>query len=278
MSIEASPLRKTAIGLGSLAVGLIFAFPFLWMAKTALESPEQLTHFPPAFLPDTSGVDVIFKVFRETQLLRWMANSLVVSGVSAIVALLIGMPAAYALSRFPFYGRGGLNLTILATQMMPPIVLIIPLYSAFIGFGLADTLLSVIVANTAFALPVTVWMMKSIFDTVPFEIDEAARVDGASWLYILSRLIVPLSLPGIVACVIFAFLNAWDEYMLARTLLRSADNWVATIGLSSMMGEYVTPWNEIMAAAMLFTIPPVILFLCVQRYFVAGLGSGAVKG
>lgn len=162
--------------------------------------------------------------------------------------------------------------------MMPPIVLIIPLYTTFIRLGLADNLVSVVIANAAFSLPVIVWMLKTVFDGVPFEIDEAARIDGASWLYIATRIVVPLSLPGVIASSIFSFLNAWDEFMLARTLLRSVDQWVGTIGLSSLLGEYVTPWNQVMATALIFTMPPVVLFLLVQRYFVSGLGAGAVKG
>lgn len=161
---------------------------------------------------------------------------------------------------------------------MPPIVLIIPLYTTFIRLGLADNLVSVVIANAAFSLPVIVWMLKTVFDGVPFEIDEAARIDGASWLYIATRIVVPLSLPGVIASSIFSFLNAWDEFMLARTLLRSVDQWVGTIGLSSLLGEYVTPWNQVMATALIFTMPPVVLFLLVQRYFVSGLGAGAVKG
>ena len=265
-------------GVAALVVALILSFPFLWMTKTAMESPESLTAYPPHFLPDGLGGAAFHQVLFGTPLLRWFLNSTLVAVVSSLIALIIGVPAAYGLSRFRFRGRSSLTLVILATQMMPPIVLIIPLYAIFISLNLVDTLTSVIIANAAFALPVTVWMVKSVFDTVPFEIDEAARIDGASWLYIATRVAMPLALPGLAAAAIFAFLNAWDEYMLARTLLRSADTWVGTIGLSSMLGEYVTPWNQVMACALLFTIPPVVLFICIQRYFVAGLASGGVKG
>ncbi|WP_108610633.1 carbohydrate ABC transporter permease [Aminobacter sp. MSH1] len=262
----------------ALLLALFTSVPFLWMVKSAFESSAAATNYPPVLLPDWEFVETWKTIFFETKLLHWLANSFLVSTSATLLALAIGIPAAYGLSRFKFRHRGLLTISILGTQMMPPIVLIIPLYLTFIRLGLSDSLVSVIIANAAFSLPVIVWMLKAVFDGVPQEIDEAARIDGASWMYIATRIVVPLSLPGVVAASIFSFLNAWDEFMLARTLLRNVDQWVGTIGLSSLMGEYVTPWNQIMATALIFTLPPVILFLFVQKYFVSGLAAGAVKG
>ncbi len=259
-------------------IAFVMAVPFLWMLKSSMESDAAATAYPPALLPDGHFLTSFIAIVTETALLRWLWNSILVSAVSTLIALALSVPAAYGLSRFRFRGRGGLGLAILSAQMMPPIVLIIPLYAFFIRVGLMDSLWSVIIANAAFALPVMVWMLKTVFDTVPFEIDEAARIDGASWLRIAVGIVVPLAMPGVIAASIFAFLNAWDEFMLARTLLRSVDQWVGTIGLSSLMGEYTTPWNRVMATALIFTLPPVTLFLIVQRHFVSGLGAGAVKG
>ncbi|MBD0416791.1 carbohydrate ABC transporter permease [Oryzicola mucosus] len=260
------------------AVALVISLPFLWMLKTATESSAASTAFPPNLLPDGGFFETFETIFFNSKLLLWLWNSFVVSAVSTLLALALAIPAAYALSRFRFWGKSGVSVAILSAQMMPPIVLIIPLYTFFIRFGLADSLWSVIIANAAFALPVIVWMLKTSFDTVPFEIDEAARVDGASWFHISLLIVVPLALPGVIAASIFAFLNSWDEFLLARTLLRSVDQWVGTIGLSSFMGENATPWNEVMAIALAFTVPPVALFLFIQKHFVSGLGSGAVKG
>lgn len=284
MTPDLSPHQSTgragriAGALAAYLLAVLASLPFLWMLKSALESPAAATAYPPHLLPDGHFVETFTAIFRDTQMLRWMLNSLIVSLVSTVIALALSIPMAYGLSRFRFRGRGGLSVAILGAQMMPPIVLIIPLYTFFVRMGLMDTLWSVIIANAAFALPVMVWMLKTVFDTVPYEIDEAARIDGAGWGMIAFRIVLPLAIPGVVAASIFAFLNAWDEFMLARTLLRSVDKWVGTIGLSSLMGEYVTPWNQIMATALIFTLPPVILFLFVQRHFVSGLGAGAVKG
>ena len=280
MSIGSHSMKRAHWSLVLLAylLAFIISIPLLWMVKSSFESDAAATAYPPALLPDGHFIGTFSTIFFDTRLFHWLLNSFLVAALSTLVALAMGIPAAYGLSRFKFRHKSLLTLSILGTQMMPPIVLIIPLYTTFISFGLADSLVGVIVANAAFALPVMVWMLKTVFDGVSFDIDEAARIDGASWYYIALRIVTPLSLPGVIAASIFSFLNAWDEFMLARTLLRSVDQWVGTIGLSSLFGEYVTPWNQIMAMALVFTIPPVLLFLLVQRYFVSGLSAGAVKG
>lgn len=280
MSVENHSTKQAhwSATLVAYVLAFIVSIPLLWMIKSSFESDAAATAYPPALLPDGDFIGTFETILLNTRLLHWLLNSFVVASLSTLVALAIGIPAAYGLSRFKFRHKSLLTLSILGTQMMPPIVLIIPLYTTFIKLGLADSLVGVVVANAAFALPVMVWMLKTVFDGVSFEIDEAARIDGASWHYIALRIVTPLSLPGVIAASIFSFLNAWDEFMLARTLLRSVDQWVGTIGLSSLFGEYVTPWNQIMATALIFTIPPVVLFLLVQRYFVSGLSAGAVKG
>ena len=253
-------------------------FPFFWMVKTSLETGRSLFSYPPHLLPQSYAAEGYRTVLDQTPVGLWMWNSFVVAFVSTIMALAAGVSGAYGLSRFRYRGKRMLALVILTTQMMPPLVLIIPIYAIFIRLGLTNSLFGLILGNFAFSLPVVIWMMKSIFDSIPFEIEEAARVDGASWLYILTRITVPIGLPGLVATGIFTFLNGWDEFMLARTIVTTTDKWVGTVGLASFIGQYVTPWDQILAAATIFTLPPVILFLTVQKYFIAGLGAGAVKG
>ena len=252
-------------------------FPFYWMIKTSMETGAGLFSFPPRFLPNSYAMEGYRAVVLETPIGLWLRNSFIVAFGSTIMALVAGVSGAYGLSRFRYRGKGSLALVILTTQMMPPLVLIIPIYTIFTKLGLTDSLLGLILGNFAFALPVVIWMMKSIFDSIPFEIEEAARVDGASWLTILLRITLPLALPGLVATGIFTFLNGWDEFMLARTIVTATDKWVGTIGLASFIGVYVTSWDQILAAATIFTLPPLILFLMVQKYFIAGLGAGAVK-
>jgi len=271
-------LRTTAFLSLVLLACLLIVFPFYWMVVTSMQSGTGLFSYPPKFLPDTYRLGSYHAVFTKTDLAIWMWNSLIVAVVSTAFALAVGISGAYALSRFRYRAKNAFALTILTTQMIPPLVLVIPLFTIFIKMKLTDKIVGLIVANFVFALPVVVWMMKAIFDSIPEEIEEAARIEGASWLFILVRITGPIALPGVVATGIFAFLQAWDEFMVARTIVTATERWVASIGLASFIGIYITPWDEIMAAAVVFTLPPVILFLFVQRYFIAGLGEGAIKG
>jgi multiple sugar transport system permease protein len=270
---------REALFFGALfALLAAVAFPFYWMVKTSMDTGAGLFTYPPRFLPSSYAMEGYRGVFLETPIGRWLWNSFVVSAGSTVLALVAGVSGAYGLSRFRYRGKKALALVVLTTQMMPPLVLIIPIYTIFVGVGLQDTLLGVALGNFAFSLPVVIWMMKGIFDSIPVEIEEAARVDGASWPYILLHVTLPIALPGLAATGIFTFLNGWDEFMFARTIVTSAEKWVGTVGLASFIGVYVTAWDRILAAATVFTIPPILLFLLVQKYFVAGLGAGAVKG
>jgi multiple sugar transport system permease protein len=253
-------------------------FPFFWMVKTSIEAGQGLFSYPPHLLPASHSTKGYRAVLEQTSIGLWLWNSFLVASLSTILALTAGVSGAYGLSRFRYRGKRMLALVILTTQMMPPLVLIIPIYTIFIQLGLTDNLFGLILGNFAFSLPVVIWMMKSIFDSIPFEIEEAARIDGASWLCVLTRVTVPIALPGLVATGIFTFLSGWDEFMFARTIVTSTSNWVGTVGLASFIGAYVTPWDQILAAATIFTLPPVLLFLSVQKYFIAGLGAGGVKG
>jgi multiple sugar transport system permease protein len=257
---------------------LAVVFPFYWMIKTSMEAGASLFSYPPRFLPNSLALEGYRTVVRETQLGLWLWNSFVVATGSTLLALAAGISGAYGLSRFRYRGKSTLALVILTTQMMPPLVLIIPIYTIFIKLGLTDSLFGLMLGNFSFSLPVVIWMMKSIFDSIPFEIEEAARVDGASWPFILLRVTLPLSLPGLVAVGIFTFLSGWDEFLFARTIVTAAEKWVGSVGLASFIGMNVTPWDQILAAATIFTLPPIILFILVQKHFIAGLGAGAVKG
>jgi multiple sugar transport system permease protein len=161
--------------------------------------------------------------------------------------------------------------------MMPPVVLMIPLFKAFVALHLVDGLTGLVVADFFFALPVATWMLRSVFDGIPEEIEEAARVDGCNRLGALTRITLPLALPGVAAAGIFAFIHSWEEYLFARVLISAPDKWIGSIGIASFFGEYHTSWPQVMAAAVIFTLPPVLLFLVVQRRFIDGI-SGGLKG
>jgi multiple sugar transport system permease protein len=277
-----SPIRqglaRARMLLLILATCGVAVFPFYWMLVSSFSGSARSFASKPVFWPERYDLASYQSIFLHSDLGGWLWNSCLVSTLATAAALAIGTSGGYALSRFRYRGKQAFILAILTTQMIPPLVLVIPFYKIFILLGLLDTKGALVFGNFAFALPVVTWMMKAIFDTIPVEIEEAARIDGASWPRVLLCITAPLALPGFAATAIYAFIEAWDEFLMARTLVSSPENWVASIGLSSFIGFRVTPWDQIMAASVVFSLPPILLFLAVQRYFIAGLGAGAVKG
>jgi multiple sugar transport system permease protein len=260
-----------------VAVFLLFALgPVYWMLVQALQPPGFRYAFPPELFPSQPTLESFGSVWETRPILTWLRNTLIVSVCSALLTVVFAAWGAYAMSRWTRRGVGIAAYFALATQMMPAIVLMIPIFTTFVKIGLVGDLKGLVIANFIFSLPVATWMLKSIFDTVPESLDEAARVDGCTRLGVLFRIVLPVAAPGVVATAVFAFISAWNEYLFARLIITASGDWVARMGIASFFGEFSTPWPEVMAAAMILALPPVILFLAFQRYFVAGLG-GATK-
>jgi multiple sugar transport system permease protein len=268
--------RAGRVALGA-AITTFALFPLYWMAVQAVRPETRRFDFPPSILPTSPTIRGLVEVITERDAGRWLVNSFVVSFAAAAACLVIAAWGAYAISRFRTRGTGAAAYLTLATQMMPPVVLMIPLYKAFISLHLVGGLTGLVVANLFFHLPVTVWMLKSVIDSVPEEIEDAARVDGCNRLEVLVRVTLPLALPGVVAAGIFAFIGSWEEYLFARVLITAPEKWVGSIGIGSFFGEFGTSWAGVMSASLLFTAPPIVLFLLVQRQFVDRI-AGGVKG
>lgn len=181
------------------------------------------------------------------------------------------------ISRFRFRGRGFLSYFILTTQVLPGSLLIIPLYVIMGNLQLLDTKIGLVAAYCTFSIPFCTWMMKGFFDTIPISLEEAARVDGAGRFRIFATVILPLTVPGLVATGIFSFINGWNEYLFASTFMKSYENWTLPIGIASFSGQYATNWGTLMAGAVLITLPVVIMFLLLQKHLVSGMTAGAVK-
>jgi multiple sugar transport system permease protein len=208
----------------------------------------------------------------------WLKNSLIVSFSTTFISIIFSLFAGYALAKYKFRAKNTFSFTILATQMLPAPLLLIPIYIIFSKIHIGNTLFGLIVVNVAFSIPLCVMMLRSFFDTIPNELEDAAIVDGCTRMGAFFKIHLPLIIPGTVATSIFSFLIAWDEFFAANTLINSERNWVASVGLSTFIGETIVSWDQIMAAATIFTIPPIILFLLIQKYLVAGLTAGSVKG
>ena len=271
-------IKKIASYLPLILACLVSLFPFYWLINTSLQPLETLFVWPPKLLPTLKPLASYANYILTSNILRWLLNTLYVAGVSTLVSSIAAIPAAYAISRFRFRGRAFSTFMVLFTQMLPPVLLVIPIFIIFAQQGLTNTLLGVIYIDIAITLPIGIWFLRGFFDTLPKEIEESAVIDGCGIMGVLLRVLIPLLKPGLVATATWSFIIAWDEYLYAYTMLDNNQLWTASVGLASYMGQYSTPWNEIMMGAAITTLPVIILFGFFQRHLISGLTGGAVKG
>jgi multiple sugar transport system permease protein len=257
-------------------VGVLF-FPIYWMFNTSLAPQDQLYVYPPKILHPNATLGAYTKIFAERPIARWMFNSFVVVLLTGAFSLAISVLAGYSLSRFRVRGAGSLGYVLLASRMLPTTLLVIPLFVFMSQVRLINTLWSVVLANVTFIMPFATWMLKGYFDSIPRELEEAAYIDGTSRMGALWRVTLPLAAPGVAATALYSAILAWDEYLFARTFLNTNSVWTISVGLGSFRGEYITYWNEVMAASLVGTLPIILIFLLLERQLVGGLTAGAVK-
>jgi multiple sugar transport system permease protein len=255
----------------------ILGFPIYWMFNTSISPRDELYVYPPTIIHPHPTADAYLNIFTSRPIGQWLVNSLLVVGATTLVAVLTATWAAYSLSRFRPRGSATLAYLILATRLLPATTLIIPLFILMRTLGLIDNLASLVLADSTVVIPFAVWMLKGYFDSIPRELEDAALVDGTGYLGALFRITVPLAAPGIVATMLYSAILTWDEYLFARTFLNQAANWTISLGLASFRGEYVTYWNDVMAASLIGTVPIIALFLVLERHMVSGITGGAVK-
>jgi ABC-type glycerol-3-phosphate transport system permease component len=270
-------LRSQAMLLAALALLVFAAFPFAWMASTALKPSREIFSTPPTLWPTHVTVDNIVRLFGETRFLVYFRNSLTVSFATVGLTLLVSVPAAYSLTRFRFRGREQIAGLILFTYMFAPIMIIIPFYVAMRFLGLTNTHAGLILAYTAFCLPFNLWLLRTYFQSIPLEFEEAALLDGSRWQAIL-YVVLPLALPGVAATAIFTFILAWNDYIFARILLSADELKTLPVGIADLYNASVVDWGMIMAAGLLVIVPVAAVFVFIQKFIVAGLGSGGLKG
>ncbi|MEV6965960.1 carbohydrate ABC transporter permease [Hamadaea sp. NPDC051192] len=261
-----------------LVIG-VFAFgPVYWLIVTALTPSGDAFRFPPRLWPRTVTLEHFANLADNPVLGRYLVNSLIVSSLTAVLTVLVSAYTAYSFSKFRYRGRRSLMSLILASQMFPQALLLITLYLLFSAFGLLNSYLALVLSFTTFTLPLCVWMLKGFFDTIPDELLEAAKVDGAGQGSVIHRILLPVSLPGLVATGLFAFIRGWNDFIFALTLA-GPDKQTLPPGLvNTYLGEFQAAWPDLMAASLVVSIPVVGGFVILQRYLVAGLVSGAVKG
>ena len=278
MDMVPQKLRKNSFYILLILICMISLFPFYWLINTSLQPLEELFVWPPKMAPTLAPFFTYVNYVKTSNIIHWMRNTFYIGSIATLVSTIFAIPAAYSISRFRFRGRPFLTFMVLFTQMLPPVLLIIPLYIIFARNSLTNTLEGLILVNTAITLPIGIWFLKGFFDSLPKELEESAIIDGCGIFTILTRVLLPLVKPGLVATATWSFIIAWDEYLYAYTLVESNRLWTVSVGLASYMGQYSTPWNEIMSGAVISTIPVLILFSFFQKHLVGGLTGGAVKG
>lgn len=265
-------------------IGILVLFPAVWMFLASIKNLQAIYAQPPEFIGFDATIENYRDVFFErggtggevSGLVRNFSNSVIITGAATLMATVIGVPAAWAYSRFPIKGKDDQLFFILSTRFMPPVVVVIPLFVMYRQVGLYDTRLGMILLYTAFNLPFTVWMMKGFVDEIPAEYEEAAMVDGYSRVQAFVRMSLPLLVPGILATAVFSLIFTWNEFVFAIFLTQSS---AATVppAIAGLIGGQQTPWGLVAASAIVFALPVVVFGILVRNHLVAGMTFGAVR-
>jgi ABC-type glycerol-3-phosphate transport system permease component len=280
---DASTLKRTGLPLpitiiGAVIVVLICLFPFMWMGVSSIKTLPELYTVPPIWWPETPTLGNYYKVLFESNIPRYFLNSVIISVGSTFLALVLAIFASYGFARFDFRGKPLLQSFVLVGQLLPTAAIIVPLFITLRVLGLVNTYWGLILVYMIITLPLSVWMLTSYFKAIPVELEEAAIIDGSSRLGILFRITLPLSTPGIVAVIVYAFVTTWNEFVFALCFATDSSVKTLPIGLAEFSTEFNTDWGAVMAASVVMTLPIAMLFFSMQRLFVGGLTAGATKG
>jgi len=269
--------RRYVLPLAGLALSAAFLAPYAVMLLDALRPSSDVLQTPTTFLPRDWQFSTFGTVLSDTRFLNWLKTSLIVASASTVIVLLVSVPAAYFTARFRFRGRTAFLLLILVTQMFAPTSLVVGLYREFFELTLVNTYLSIILTNAAFNLAFATWILHGFFSSIPKEVEEAAQLDGCGRFGTLWRVMLPLTRPGLVTAVIFTFIAAWNEYVVALTLMQDDAKKPLTVGINSYVTGYEQNWDQLFAASLIAIVPVVILFALIEKHLVSGLTAGSVK-
>lgn len=270
-------MKKAVILFVKGVLAFIILIPFLWILATSFKPLPEVNISPPRWLSPGMSLQPYFDMFNFLPFSQYTMNSLIVAVSATFLTLVIGSLAAFAFSRFQFKGKDSFLIIFLLSQMLPGASVIIPLFQLIRKARIYDTYLGLILTHTAVLLPFVIWLLYGFFKTIPQEVEDAALIDGCSRLQALRKVLLPLALPGLGATALFAFLGSWNEFFFALLLTESDTTRTIPVGIGLFVGEYGDVWNQMSAAAVFFSIPPLILFSLLQKTFVKGLSAGAVK-
>ncbi|CAN5259416.1 carbohydrate ABC transporter permease [soil metagenome] len=271
-----------AWNIASYAVMVLLAviciFPIVWTFLTSVKVESDIVTRNMVYLPTRFTFESYVNLWQQSSYPKLVINSLIVTTLTVLTCLATGTVAAYSFSRFNFPGRTQLMLAYLVVRMFPAVLMIIPLFIVMRQVGLLDSTAGLSIAYTSFLLPLFVWMLKGFFDAAPRELESAARIDGATRIGAMFRIVIPIARNGLVATCVFVAIAAWNEYLFALMLTTSQGSRTWPVGLQLMVGEFQLPWGMLAAGGMISILPVIVLFALVQRIMVTGITAGAVKG
>lgn len=259
-----------------VVLGTVVVFPIYWMLVISI-TPTGFSRSLAGLWPQTVTAGNFIELFEERPMMRWIMNSIFVATASSFLSLLFGASCGYVLSRANFRGVGLLLLFVLVTQMIPATSIVVPLYILFRDFGLLDTMHGMVIGHISLVAPLSIWMSKGFFDGIPVDLENAARIDGCSRIGAFFKIALPLAGPGMAAIFIYGFVTSWHDFLFAKTLISSQSLWTAATGISSFRGEYFTLHELQMAAALVFALPVIVVFMIMQRRIVSGALSGSSR-
>lgn len=270
---------QTTLSYGVLvALAILVLFPFYWMTVTSFKNEEQMRSLVSMFWPRPLVGENYAQLLSKTDFVAWYGNSATVAIASTLVATAVGTIGAYALARLRFLGRGFMASATLITYLVPPSILFIPLYAQMRNLGLANSLSGLIAAYPSFTVPFVTWLLMGYFESIPEELEEAAMIDGATRFGAFYRVVLPLSAPGVLAAGLYAFTQAWNEFLYALVFITDGKLRTLPVGLASFITGDVYGWGYLMAGAVLTTLPVIAAYIYLQKYMVEGLTAGSVKG
>jgi ABC-type glycerol-3-phosphate transport system permease component len=262
----------------SIVLCLFALAPILWDLSTSLKPDGLIFIQPPQWIPREISFEHYLEVLKNPNMIRYFINSFIVASASTIIALVIGVLGAYGFSRFKFPGNKTLMVSVMLTRLLPRVSLIVPFFITLQKLRLYNTRAGLVLVFLVITLPLSIWMLKGFFDSIPYEMEEAARVDGCSPLGILFRIDIPILLPAIASVGMYIFITAWNEFLYSLTMTKGNALRTISVGLAFYIDEYEIRWGSLMAASILMSVPAITVFSLFNKFLIKGLGEGAVKG
>jgi len=274
-----NPWKRPLVSLVVWSIVLVVIFPLIWMILTSIKPQTELFRIPATFWPSAITFEHYQTLIEETPFLTYFRNSVILSSSTTLIVIAVAVAGAYSLTRFAYPGRERLAVLVLFTYLLPSVVLVLPLYLAMVKVGIANSLFSLVVAYTTFALPYALWLLRSFMASMPEELEWAALVDGASRMGAFIDVVLPQALPGIVSTALFTFIVTWNEYFYALILVNTDEARPLTTGVITMLvTSFNIEWSLLMAASVAMSLPLIIIFVFLQSYLVKGFAGTGVKG